>query len=260
MKPYLVVKIGGRPAAEQKLVAELFAELAGLRSDWSPLLIHGGGAEVSDLSRKLGIEPQIVNGVRNTRTEEMEIVDMVLAGLVNTRLLRWARAAGLNPVGLSCVDGGLLTAESVGPDSSVNRTGRAVASNPAVVEHLCGGGFFPVISSVADDTAGGGLNLNADDAALAIASAVRAGSLVYISDISGVLADGSVIPHLDPVGCEREIAAGVITGGMIPKVRSACSGLEAGIGCVVIGGYAAKGDLSRLVAGAAGTTISGGAT
>ena len=254
---YIVIKIGGRSAAQLSRLDALCADMANLQTVARPVLVHGGGAEVSELSKKLGLEPQFIDGIRMTTGPEMDVVDMVLAGLMNTRLLRRAAKAGLRAVGLSGVDAGLWRAQSIGAgaDGQPNRTGRVVSINPEVVHHLSTGGYAPILSSVAVDADGDGLNINADDAALALAEALHANALIYVSDIPGVLKDGAVISRLTPKRIEAEIATGVIQGGMIPKVRASASALTHGVRRVVIGDYEGEGDLAALIEGHRGTII-----
>jgi acetylglutamate kinase len=272
-KPYLVIKIGGRPAASLDRLRELFVDIKDLQEDYSPVLVHGGGAEVSQISRTFGLEPTFVNGIRMTTEPEMDVVDMVLAGLMNTRLLRQASISGVQAVGLSGVDGGLWTCESIDspglqtkhPDNWTkaqiaqpeykNRTGRVITTNPQVLRYLCAGGYVPVLSSVAQDAQGFGLNINADDGALAVAEGLKAFGLMYISDIPGVLKHEQPISYLTPAIIQQEISNQVITGGMIPKVQASVTALDQGVGRVVIGDYTQRGDLLKLVRAEKGTTI-----
>ncbi|NCN05388.1 MAG: acetylglutamate kinase [Spirochaetales bacterium] len=256
-KPYLVIKIGGKPAANLVRLFGLLEEILSVQKDYSPILIHGGGAEVTELGKKLGLEANFVNGIRMTTPDEMDVVDMVLGGLMNTRVLRQGRKAGLRVVGISGVDGGLWTAESIGPDpkGTPNRTGRILQQDPSLIYSLCALGFVPIMSSIATDAQGLGLNINADDGALALAESLKAKYLVFISDIPGVLKDKQVIPILTPRSIEEEIAQGIIQGGMIPKVRAAASALEQGVGAVSIGNFEKVGDLAALIQGTRGTLV-----
>ena len=281
-KPFLVIKIGGRPAASLERLRELFLDIKDLQETYSPVLVHGGGAEVSQISRTFGLEPTFVHGIRMTTEPEMDVVDMVLAGLMNTRLLRQASITGVQAVGLSGVDGGLWTCESIDSsgletketgsaknisqaDNSTkfqlsqpvhkNRTGRVLSTNPQVLRYLCAGGYVPVLSSVAQDSQGFGLNINADDGALAVAEGLKAFGLIYISDIPGVLKQEQPIRFLTPAMIQEEIADQVITGGMIPKVQASVTALDQGVGRVVIGDYTRSGDLLKLVRAEKGTTI-----
>ena len=256
-KPYLVIKIGGKPAASLDRLFDLLKEILVVQKDYSPILVHGGGAEVTELGKKLGLEARFVDGIRMTTPAEMDVVDMVLGGLMNTRVLRQGRKAGLRVVGISGVDGNLWTAESIDPDPSgtPNRTGRIIEQDPTLVHSLCDQGFVPIMSSIATDGQGLGLNINADDGALALAESLEAKYLIFISDIPGVLKDNQVIPVLTPQSIEEEISQGVIQGGMIPKVRAASSALKQGVGAVSIGDFENVGDLRALIQGTRGTLV-----
>lgn len=250
--PIVCVKLGGRVAADEKVLDDFIKELKSLLGRYAFVLIHGGGAEVSRISRIFEIEPVFLDGVRVTRPEEMDLVDMVLGGKINKQLVRRLFANGVSAVGLSGVDGATVIGEAVGPDT---RTGKPKRIAPALIFNLSAQGFVPVISPVSMDEAGESLNINGDEVALALAGALPAGWLVFISDIPGILKNGRVITGIDPLETEREIDAGVITGGMIPKVRASIAALDNGVERVVIGGYEKSGDLQTLLDGGSGTTI-----
>ena len=249
----IIVKIGGRAATDSAL-KDLAGDIKGLKDKFRFLLVHGGGAEVSRVSRVFGLEPVFKDGVRQTSPAEMDIVDMVLAGKMNKALVRMFMESGVPAVGLSGSDGGFFTGESIDPAAD-NRTGRITKVDPTAALLLAGAGYIPVIASTSMDLGGRALNINADEAAFEIARAIKAGVLVYLSDISGILKDGKTIARINAGEAEKEIAAGVITGGMIPKVRSALEALKSGVGSVVIGEFTRKGDLDRLFRYETGTTI-----
>lgn len=255
----IVIKIGGRTLSSPGVLEHLVADISA-RPDRSIVLVHGGGAAVTSLAGRLGITSEFADGVRMTGEEEMEVVDMVLAGLLNKRIARRFQAAGVPAVGLCASDGGLLTGAPVTrPDGSPSRTGRVVARTPAVLEHLLQAGYLTVVASTFMDEAGGGLNLNADDAALEIATMLSARALVFLSDVPGILRGAgrtdARIPVLTPAEVEEEIDAGVIAGGMIPKVRSSVAALHAGVGTVIIGAYTEASSLDDVMSGHSGTRI-----
>lgn len=255
MPEYIVIKIGGRPAAIPEVLDALVADIGQLASGGRhvPVLVHGGGADVTEMSKRLGIEPRFVGGKRQTTPEEMQIVEAVLAGNVNSRLLRRCLAQGIRAVGLSGADAGLFTAV---PVEAGNRTGRITATDPGVIRDLGRAGYVPVVSSVSCEANGSGaLNINADDAAMALAAALGASCLIYLSDIPGILKDGAVIPTVNRTTASAEIASGVIGGGMIPKVEGSLDALDHGIGRVVIGGFQEKGDLAKFLDARLGTSI-----
>jgi acetylglutamate kinase len=253
---YLVIKIGGRPAAQSDVLEALLRNMHDLgQSAYRCILVHGGGDDVSSLSRRLGIEPIFINGKRMTSRAEMDLVDMGLAGLVNTRILRQATRLGIRALGLSGVSAGLFTALSADGNPE-NRTGTVHTVRPEILIDLCSLGYLPIVSSISiDESDAQGLNINADDAAMAIAKALQAAALLYISDIPGVMNAQQVLPILDRDSIERYIKEAVITGGMIPKVQGALSALDAGLGRIIIGSFQAIGDLERLLAGDQGTSI-----
>ena len=251
----IIVKIGGVVATDQRLLSSLFSEFVSLK-DRRFALVHGGGKEVTAVSEKFGLKAEFRDGIRLTSAAEMEVVDMVLGGKINIDLVRRARAAGLDSVGLGGQDGGLFTGEPRIIDGrAASRTGTITQSRTQLLAVLIDAGFFPIVNSTSMDASGGGLNINADEAAQELAIASQAEVLVFISDIAGVLKENRVIPQLDQETVEAEIASGVIGGGMIPKVRSARQAVDAGVGKVVIGGYQGRGDLERLLSGRSGTTI-----
>ncbi len=250
--PIVCVKLGGRVAADEKALDTFIIELKSLLGGFDFVLIHGGGAELSRISRIFDIEPVFVDGVRVTRSEEMDLVDMVLGGKVNKQLVRSLFAKGVQAAGLSGVDGATVVGEAVGPGT---RTGKPKRISPKLVLSLLEADFLPVISPVSMDDEGGSLNINADEVALALAGALTAGWLIFISDIPGILKDGQVIARINRREIDKEIEAGVITGGMIPKVRASTGALESGVERVVIGGYEKTGDLQTLLDGGSGTTI-----
>ena len=264
--PLLVVKIGGKSSEDNAVTSALAGELKNLKEKGQRiLLVHGGGITISEIQKKYGITPEFINGLRQTAPEEIPLVDMALAGAVNKRLVRILRTAGIDAWGISGADAGILLAESIGNTRKSgekplkeNRTGRVTAVNTRPLEILWDEGFLPVFAPPATDKTGKGMNINADEAALALAAALKAEQLIFISDVPGVLDSGEVIRHLTPESAEEKISGGVISGGMIPKVRSAAGALKEGVGSVIIGDYTKPGDLDALLSGRKGTLIDTG--
>jgi acetylglutamate kinase len=265
----MIVKIGGGPVRDAKalecLAAEILASADIMANDGSPAtgvsvaIVHGGGADVSDLSRKLGIESAFSDGVRMTGDDEMDVVDMVLCGLVNKRLVRQLTAAGVRAVGISGADGSLFVgARIVNSTGELSRTAHVSGVDPDIVVRLWEAGYVPVIASPGSDEQGNAVNINADEAAFAVGSAVGATTIVFLSDVPGVHGpDGEVIAGLEIAQAERLIREGTVTAGMVAKLRSSAGAIAAGVDHVVIGSYEQPGDLSRLVSGQTGTTIYG---
>jgi len=253
----MVIKIGGSFAENDGLVSKLGTELREF-PNWSKdpvLLVHGGGSMISEMEDRWGYEPTFVNGLRETTAEIMPLVDMALAGAVNKRLVRLLRREGLDAWGLSGVDGGLILAKSAGGGGS--RTGRVASLDTRPLRMLWKNGYLPVLAPTASDAEGRGLNVNADEVALAFALDSEAQNLVFISDIPGILLDNKLIRRLDPLVAEKKIADGEIWGGMIPKVRSAIDALKGGVGVVFIGDYLRYGDLKKILIRQKGTAIGG---
>jgi acetylglutamate kinase len=255
--PSVLVKLGGTAASRIETLEALARDLAAGGSRVA--IVHGGGKEVSELSRRLGLEPVFHEGIRMTTDPEMDVVEMVLSGLANKRLVRQLLAMGLNAVGISGADAGIILGERI-RDAAGNpsRTARVTGTKAQLVRDLWSHGYVPVIASPATDAAGAAVNINADDVAFALAGALEVESLVFLSDVPGVLIDGEPVPALTAAMAEAQIAAGEISGGMIPKVRNAMTAIERGVRQVVIGDYTQAGDLRSLVSGGRGTAIVAG--
>ncbi|MFP4643585.1 MAG: acetylglutamate kinase, partial [Spirochaetales bacterium] len=185
----VIVKLGGTAAADAEVLARLVADLAEGFPDGA-VIVHGGGTEASAWCSRLGLEPRFVDGVRQTTPEEMEIVEMVLAGKVNTAVVRTAARAGARPVGLSLSDAGLCTGQPVG-DPTVNRTARPARVDPAILEHLLAGGFLPIVSSIGSFEGGGrGDERAAGGGAWEHRAAGREGASVAGTGVDGSLGAG----------------------------------------------------------------------
>ncbi|MFN2312471.1 MAG: acetylglutamate kinase [Spirochaetia bacterium] len=252
----VVVKIGGR-AVETELIRDLTHEIAELAPHVRLIVVHGGGAEVTRVSELFGIEARFEAGIRMTSNLEMQVVDMILAGKMNKALVRMLLRSGARPVGFCGADAatvvGIPVTDSTGQTTA---TGRIERIETGLINLLLESGYLPVIASSATTSVGLPLNINADDVAFAVAGAIQANHLVFLSDIPGILKQEQVLRTVTPLDIEREIQTGVIAGGMIPKTRSAEAALAAGVGSVVIGCYSITGDLNRLLGNEIGTRIS----
>jgi len=213
-------------------------------------VVHGGGREVTALSRQLGLPVEKRAGIRVTTPEVAAVVEMVLGGPINRNVVGALRLAGLDAVGLSGVDGGLLTAELL--PGGFGHVGKITAVRAAPLHSLLLAGLTPVIAPMApgsggDVGSGGGgadvpFNVNADDAAAAIAGALQAAELLFISDVPGVVVEGVPQPTL-PVGAlDTLIELGIAADGMAAKLRAAAAALEAGTRAVRIGDLRLLGD------------------
>jgi acetylglutamate kinase len=228
-----VYKIGGPALEDPELIAPLAAELR--RHDDRVLLVHGGGPIINRLLKALAIESQFVDGRRATSREAMEVVEMALSGLVNKALAAGLTRAGVAALGLSARDGGMIRARL---SPGLGHVGTPERVDTAPLEALWAGGYVPVIAPVSLGPQGEAVNVNADEAALGLARAVSASTLIYLSDVDGVRIGGKAVTTLSAEQMERSIADGTISGGMALKVRVALDAVRAGIPEVVIAGKA----------------------
>jgi len=225
-----VIKVGGAELAEGPLLQRLVTRLGALRARSPIALVHGGGPEIAALQRRLGLEPCYVEGLRVTDDACMEVAEMVLSGAVNKRLVAHLVAMGIPAIGLCGVDAGLFRANPLKHGQvDLGRVGEIEHVNTQVLTLLLDSGLLPVISPISLGADGRALNVNADHAALALARAMQAEELTFVTDTPGVLQQGQVIPEIDHDLAEHLILEGVITGGMVPKIRSALEALAAGV-------------------------------
>lgn len=244
--PIRVYKVGGPALVDPAITALLAREMRS--ADERSVLVHGGGRQVDALLRSLGIECRFVDGRRITSPAAMEVVEMVLSGAINKALAAALTKAGVASVGLSGRDGGLIRARL---QPGLGCVGVPVKVRAQAIFALWGAGFVPVVSPVSSGPSGEAANVNADEAALALATALSAQSLIYLSDVDGVRVDTGVVDELDGEQARSLLRKGVIAGGMALKVRVALGAAEAGIPEVVVAG------LSRLQGGFKGTRIVG---
>ena len=241
-----VVKISGKPIAEPAAAAGLWADLAAHARD--TVLVHGGGMQVDRLFARLGIAVERRDGIRLTPDEDMPLIASVLAGEVNQTLVASLCAAGARAIGLSLVSAGTIDA-AVDPAIG-GRVGRVIGGDGATLRALLSEGLLPVVASIGCDASGGLLNINADDAAAGVAAALSAKGVVLLTDVNGVSdASGATIPQLDQVGITSAIDDGVVSGGMIAKLRSASRIAEMVPGTVRIASWR---DAAAAIAGESG--------
>jgi acetylglutamate kinase len=242
-----VVKIGGNELDQAGWVD---ACAKALKSAGPVVVVHGGGQAVSAWSRRLGLPVEQRDGLRITTPEIAEVVEMVLGGPMNRLLVSALRNAGLDAIGLSGVDGGLLTARRR-TAAGLGEVGEIVNVRTSLLHSLLLAGLTPVVAPVApsDSAPVLPLNVNADQAAAAIAAALDAQQLLFISNVPGVAIDGVAQPTLAAAEIEPLIELGVATGGMAAKLRAAAQALEAGVRAVRIG------DLEMLEDATAGTRL-----
>jgi acetylglutamate kinase len=242
-----VVKIGGRAQADPDL-PRLLANVA-LSGD-ELVVVHGGGDEVTALQRRLGSEPTFIGGRRVTTEADMDVVRMVLSGTVNKRLVRQLIDEGITAVGISGEDGGILPARLL-DDGALGAVGEPLGANVGPLEALLEAGLVPVVSPVGRHAeTGRGLNINGDDAAAAIAGALRADELLLLADVPGVLdPSGALVPVISIDAVDDMIASGIARGGMSAKLQAARRALSAGVTAVRIS------DVSALANPGVGTRL-----
>jgi len=198
------------------------------------VIIHGGGKEITQMQAKLNIEPRYVDGLRITDADSLALVEMVLCGTVNKRLVRYLLAADVDAQGMSGVDRGLIRAAQMQHESvDMQYTGTVVSVRESVIFEMLNNGVTPVISpvSVGEES---NFNLNADPVTGAIANAISANKVIFISNVEGVLVDGNLMKTLTSSQVQSYIEDSTIYGGMIPKVQTALEVLDSGIPQVVI--------------------------
>jgi len=224
----LVLKIGGNQLDEPGFLAELAQIIAGLPE--APVLVHGGGKELSRLQMDLGVPFTVVGGLRVTSDATLRIAEMVLSGLINKRLVACLVNAGVKAVGLSGVDLGLIRVEKLAhPEGDLGWVGRPVEVNVVALKRLLDLGFMLVLSPISLGRDGHAYNVNADHAAAAVAAGLNAPALVFVSNVPGVLVNGQVVERLSVGETEQLIKQGAISGGMVPKVRAALEAVAAGV-------------------------------
>ena len=228
-----VIKVGGNELDDPAFVEGLVSAVRQLAEP--PLLVHGGGKEIRSLQERLGLEPQYVDGLRVTDLESLAVVQMVLAGRVNKRLVAALNVQGVDAFGMSGVDRGAVKAEKLDhPAGDLGWVGRVVAVRSEVFRRLLDDGITPVLSPICWGADGSMFNVNADHVALAVATELAAETLVFLSNVPGVMNEGQLIETISPAQVEALIDDGVVFGGMVPKIRSALEAVAGGVGAVRI--------------------------
>jgi len=234
-----VVKLGGSLLDEAQTRASV---LQGIVADWNAghdiVLVHGGGKHIDAMMAKLGLPKKTHAGLRITDDATLDIVVSVLGGMVNKLIVGELTALGVKTAGLSGADAGTLVAEQHPPIDGVDlgHVGKVVSSNPSLVKSMLTYGILPVVSSIAMSKEGQLFNVNADSAASALAAALRAQSLQFITDVEGLMdANGDIVEALDANAAQALITTGVVRGGMLPKLSAALNAMNAGVARVTIG-------------------------
>ena len=235
----IVVKYGGSAMSNEELQKNVIKDVTLLKLvGFKPIIVHGGGKEISRWVAKTGKEARFVNGLRVTDEETMEIAEMVL-GKVNKQLVRMVEELGVNAVGISGKDGGLLHVEKKYSDGQdIGFVGEINQVNPKILYDLLEKDFLPIVAPVGLDDQFQTYNINADDAACAIAKAVGADKLVFLTDIEGLYKDindkTTFINRITATEAEKLIGSGIIGGGMLPKLNNCTSAIRNGVNRVHI--------------------------
>ncbi|WP_335946628.1 MULTISPECIES: acetylglutamate kinase [Salipiger] len=231
----VVVKFGGNAMGDDEAMAEFARDIVLMRQvGVNPVVVHGGGPMINDMLKRLDIESRFVRGKRVTDKATVEVVEMVLTGLVNKRIVQAIMDEGGRAVGLSGKDDDLIVCEPDDPE--LGFVGRPIEMNVQVLRDLFDAGIIPVVAPVATGTeVTETYNVNGDTAAGAIAGALKADRLLLLTDVSGVKnASGEVVTAMTPEDVRAMTADGTIAGGMIPKTETALKAIEEGVRAVVI--------------------------
>lgn len=235
----VVIKYGGSAMVDEELKKKVIQDVVLLKLvGFKPIIVHGGGKEISRWVEKTGMQPEFVNGLRKTDAATMEIAEMVL-NKVNKSLVQMVEELGVNAIGISGKDGGLLRVEKKYSDGQdIGYVGEITEVNPKILEDLLERDFLPIVCPIGMDANYETYNINADDAACAIAQAVQAEKLAFLTDIEGVYKDpadkSTLISELTVSEARELIADGFIGGGMLPKLNNCMEAIEKGVSRVHI--------------------------
>ncbi|MDX2115795.1 MAG: acetylglutamate kinase [Planctomycetota bacterium] len=254
----LVIKLGGLAVDSPERAGPLLAAIARIHRAAQPgvVLVHGGGKAVDEHLAKLSIQTERREGLRVTGDREIGEVVAVLAGKVNKAVVGALQAAGAAAVGLCLGDGQMTRAQRYAPSGvDLGHVGEVVGGDPRLLRILLAEGFMPVVGPIALDDSGRPLNVNADDAAAAVAGIIRARGLVLLTDVPGVLDEQrALIPSLTAAQVDELIARGVISGGMIPKVRAALRAAQLAAVPTIIASWDDPAAIERIAAGSGAGT------
>ena len=235
----IVVKYGGSAMVDEELKMNVIKDVVLLKLvGFKPIIVHGGGKAISSWVKKVGMEPKFVNGLRVTDEPTMELAEMVL-NRVNKSLVQMVQELGVKAVGISGKDGGLLNVEKKLSDGQdIGYVGNIKQVNPELLFDLLEKDFLPIVCPIGYDDNFDSYNINADDAACAIAKAVKAEKLAFLTDVEGVYRDfndkSSLISELTLDEAERFIEEGIAGGGMLPKLKNCIDALREGVSRVHI--------------------------
>jgi acetylglutamate kinase len=256
----IVIKYGGNAMTVPDLQASFAVDVVLLKYiGIQPVIVHGGGPQIGQTLERLGKKSTFVNGLRVTDDETMEVVEMVLGGKINREIVALVQQGGGRALGLTGSDGDMIrVTQRLEDDRDLGRVGRIVELDPAPINAVSEAGFIPVIAPIGVDENGKTHNVNADEVAGAVASALVAEKLILLTDIAGVMdARGELIHQLDLEEALKHIDEGTIRDGMIPKIECCISALESGVaGAHVIDGRVVHALLLEILTdGGVGTLI-----
>lgn len=236
----IVIKYGGSAMVEEGLKVSFAKDVVLLKHlGMHPVVVHGGGKKISELMKKIGKEPQFVEGQRVTDSETIEIVEMVLSGIINKEIVTNIIKNGGKSVGISGKDNFTVRArKKLHKDIDIGFVGQVEKVNPELIVSLINNGYIPVISPLGVDEDGNSYNINADDVVAEIAVSLKAEKLIYLTDVDGIYRDindkDSLIPSLSVEDLQNLIDSGIAVGGMIPKLTSIIRAIERGVSKVHI--------------------------
>lgn len=231
----VVIKYGGAALVNEEIKKTVMADIALMKYvGFKPVVVHGGGKDINKALEKVGIEPKFIDGLRVTDEPTMEIVQQVLAGKINKNITSELCQHGINAVGICGKDAGFMKVKKAMPKGlDLGLVGDVTEVKTDLISTLINNDFVPVISSIGVDEKGNSYNVNADYAAVAVAGALKAQKLVFITDVAGIMEDvndpDSVISVIKSSDVQQKIDTGIISGGMIPKVQCCIAGVEAGV-------------------------------
>ena len=230
----VVIKFGGHAMGDDAAMERFARDIVLMKqTNVDPVIVHGGGPMINAMLEKLGVKSEFVDGKRVTDAATMEVVEMVLSGSVNKRIVAAINAQGGKAVGLSGKDANLIICEAA--NKALGLVGKPVDVDPSVINAFQSTDFIPVVAPIGAGRNGETFNINGDTAAGAIAAALNADRLLLLTDVAGVKdADGDVVTELTPDAVRQLTDEGIIAGGMIPKTETALQAIEGGVRAVVI--------------------------
>ncbi len=231
----VVIKFGGNAMSSPELFASFASDIVWMhRVGMKPVVVHGGGPQIGEWMKRLGRESTFIDGRRVTDAETLEVAQMVLLGKVNSQIVTALNSTGPVAVGLSGTDASMLKAQAHHPE--LGFVGAVTEVHPELIERTLAMDLVPVLATIGVDSSGQTYNINADDAATAVARRLGAEKLVFLTDVPGLLADEhdpeTLIPVVDPGRIRSMISDGAISGGMIPKMAGCAEAVESGVGSV----------------------------